>query len=364
MKWVFYNAREAFPRYEGLWNEINRAQGNHILLDSQFVGALVRHFASEQTLLGISDNSSPSLVIVDRSRNGFWQTFQPAQSPLGLILISDGKTVIEQIESLIRELPGYALGFAVLQQDPDFSAFYDLSVTPKMDTIDYVKTSRITLQGCFKQYWQRLGRYYVDDLRRQDRRLSERGVELKLVIQRNEENVNDCIREHGRLEETGWKGKQGTAITADNRQGMFYREILQAFCTQEEGVIYQLLFNGKIVASDLCLERNGMLIVLKIAYDESLKGLSPGKLLHREMLQSLFNAGNIKVLEWYGRLHDWQIKLGSEPRTMYHLNFYRYRWVAVARRHVKTALGLYNGWLRRCGITGRTLPGPETASGS
>ena len=88
MGWVFRSARNTFDEYRERWDEINKRCGNHILLDSVFVGALIRHFASDQTLLGISnDDSKPGMLIVDKVRPGFWQTFQPSQGPLGLILL-------------------------------------------------------------------------------------------------------------------------------------------------------------------------------------------------------------------------------------------------------------------------------------
>ena len=53
------------------------------------------------------------------------------------------------------------------------------------------------------------------------------------------------------------------------------------------------------------------MVVLKIAYDENLQGISPGKFIHREILKRLFQEGKTRTLEWYGRVHEWQKKLGS-----------------------------------------------------
>ena len=102
--------------------------------------------------------------------------------------------------------------------------------------------------------------------------------------------------------------------------------------------MYQLLFNQQVVACDLCLERDGTTVVLKIAYDESLKGLSPGKFLHREILRSLFADGKTKVLEWYGRVHEWQQKLDSKERAMFHVNYFRQKWVPVTRQLIRKAV--------------------------
>ena len=93
-------------------------------------------------------------------------------------------------------------------------------------------------------------------------------------------------------------------------RGNFTSEILQRFCAQGEGVIYRLLFNGKTVASQLGIQRNGMLILLKMAYDENFKEFSPGFLLQREIIRSNFSQRTVKVIEFYGRVRDgWTFKV-------------------------------------------------------
>ena len=348
MSWVFLNARASFDKYREKWDEINKKCGNHILLDSVFVSSLIRHFASDQTLLGIStDAIYPGMSILDRSRPGFWQTFQPSQEPLGLIVLGNSDGVRKQIATLIGDLPGYCVGLSVTQQDPDFTLFANLNDSPTVESCDYAATSRIVLSGTFEEFWKRTGRYFVDDLRRQTRRLEEKGIRINFQAERDPGRVAECIRDYAKLEESGWKAREGTAVTGEGKQGLFYRDVLEKFCSRGEGVVYRITFNGAVVASDLCLERDGMVVVLKIAYDENLQGISPGKFIHREILKRLFEEGKTRTLEWYGRVHEWQKKLGSSARTMFHLNFYRNAWVPVARDLIKATRGTLNRSVNR-----------------
>jgi hypothetical protein len=342
MKWIFENARHSFDRHQRMWDDLNKERGNHILLDSIFVGALIRHFASPKALLGIAENGA-GMIVVDSSYSGFWRSFQPSQAPLGLVLLRDEHCVVEQIRELFRSLPGYALGVAITQQDPDFTVFANTTADLRLaETLEYITTSRINIKGEFDEYWKNRGRYYVDDLRRQTRRLEEQKIHMEFQEDLDVRNMGECIKDYGKLEEVGWKGEEGTAVGASNQQGRFYREILERFCCRGEAVVYKLLFNGQTVASDLCLRRDGMLVVLKIAYDEGFQKLSPGKFIHREILRSLFRERKIRTLEWYGRLHEWQRKLDSVPRTMFHVNIYRNEWIPMARRIVKGTWGLVN----------------------
>ena len=43
MSWQFFRASECFDKFRQDWDAINRARGDHILLDSRFVAFLLRH---------------------------------------------------------------------------------------------------------------------------------------------------------------------------------------------------------------------------------------------------------------------------------------------------------------------------------
>jgi hypothetical protein len=345
MTWTFLNARHFYDEHRHKWDAINRSQAHHILLDSVFVGALVRYFGSDKTVLAISDDETkPGMLILTRVRSGFWQTFQPAQGPLGLILLSNRDNLEAQIVKLIQHLPGYPLCLSVCQQDPDFTCFEKIGESAKIQVIDYIRTARLSLKGTFEEYWQKRGKDLARNLDRRCRQLAKRGIEFELLVDRSPECVAGCIREYSALETSGWKFTQGTAVSAEGVQGKFYREILERFCMVGEGVIYRLLFNGKTVASQLGLQRNGMLVLLKMAYDENFKEFSPGFLLQREIIRSNFSQSTVKVIEFYGRVRDgWTSKWTDEIRTMYHINFYRYDFVSAARSLIKHCHRLFRG---------------------
>jgi hypothetical protein len=345
MTWLISPARESFLRYRDEWDRINQQRGNHILLDSRFIDPLLRNFGSGKMLLAVHENAqAPGMTLIEPARPGFWQTFQPGQAPLGaIVLMGGGDGAAQSMGELLHALPGFALGFSVTQQDPDFTCFGNLNGTPQVETLDYIQTPRLTISGKYEDYWKQRSKNLTHNLSRQRRRLKEQGGVLELAMDRNAEAVADALHEYGLLESTGWKGEEGSAVAADNVQGRFYREMLENFCNRGEAVIYRLRLNGKTVASDLCVERGGTLVILKTAYDENVQGLSLGLLLHQQIFQSVFEEGKIKVIEFYGRLRDWHTKWTNEIRTMYHINFYRSAWVPKARKILKTATSLGGG---------------------
>lgn len=329
MSWSFKLALGPFDEVLNDWDALNRSRSNHLLLDSRFVAALLRHFGGRGVLLGVhNDSRKPGMALVVKKRVGVWETFQPSQAPLGLILLGYRDGTGEGLSEMLRQLPGYSLQLSVLQQDPDYSSLPRVPGQRCVEHMDYIRTARLPVAGTFAEYWKGRGTNLRHSLARRRRRLVENGYTLELVVHRNPQSVAACVREYGRLESRGWKGKDGTAVAEDNSQGRFYREVLEAFCATGEAAIYQLLLNGEVAACDLCLRRGGMLVVLKTTYDERFATFSPALLMRQEIMQRIFAENVIRSVEFYGRVMDWHTRWADDIRTMYHVTCFRHPWVA------------------------------------
>lgn len=341
MSWAFESARAGFERHAQEWDALNMERGNHILLDSRFVGTLLRSFATPATLLCVSTRPDKrGIVLLDRGRFGFSSTFQPSQSPLGLILLESAPLATPMLGDLMRRLPGYALGISILHQDPDYTVFPREHLSRDSEWVSYIDTGRVRLEGTFQDYWHGRGKNLTHNLERQRRRLREGGKSLQLSIVRDSTRAGDCVATYGRLEDTGWKAAQGTAVAPNNAQGRFYRAVLETFLARHEAVVFHLELDGRVIASDLCLVRDGMLVILKTAYDASIEGLSPGLLLHQEILEHCYATDSVRVIEFYGRIRDWHTKWTGEFRRMYHVNLYRTPWARAAHAIARSGLSL------------------------
>lgn len=337
MQWELAPAREAIARYWDEWDGINHATSNHVLLDSGFVEALVRYFAPPDAVLALCRAEGAEAAAVLRPvRKGFWETLAPGQSPLGLVVARNSSTIRSQMRTLLRQLPGYALGLSVLQQDLDQSSFRSLTEDAMIDRVEYQTTGRVILKGTFEDYWHGRGKDLVGNQARRRRRLVEAGHKVTLVEDRDPSVVADRIAEYGCLEESGWKGKDGTAVSMTNAQGAFYRDVFEHFCRNGEGTVYRLQLDGRTIASQLAVHRDEMLVFLKMTYDESFAKYAPGYLLREEILKTLFAQEKIKQVEFYGKVREgWTTKWTDEVHTMYHYNIYRHRWVAEAKKMAK-----------------------------
>jgi hypothetical protein len=337
LSWIIRSALDEFNKFAYHWDRLNRECENHLLLDSVFVGGLVKYFASKYTLVAISqDPRRPGMALIEPSKFGCWRTFTPSQSIIGLIQLGNGTDQHGQIQSLMGELPGYALSFSITQQDPEILARVNVVENNTIECVEYMQTVRLTLSGTFEEYWKGRSKNLTHNLSRQRRRLADQNSRLELVTYRDPIDMPNCVARYGTMESAGWKAQEGTAIAPDNDQGLFYRQIMEAFCGRGEGVVYELVLDGKTIASDLCLERNGTLIILKTTYDESLNGISPGLLMHQSIVEALYQDGRIAVIEFYGRVRDWHTKWTGEVRAMHHLNIYRHSWVFRTRDLIKS----------------------------
>lgn len=358
MTWTLEPARTSFDRHAKDWDGLNREHGSHILFDSRFVSGLVRHFATPTTIVATSTRTGRrAIALLDRGGMGFVSTFQPSQSPLGLLLLESKDIAVPMMRELMRRLPGFPLGISILHQDPDHTFFPMLGPDPASANVPYIETGRIRLQGTFQDYWKSRSKNLTHNLGRQRRRLAEEGKALQLRVVRDPGRVADCVATYGRLEGSGWKAEQGTAVAADNPQGNFYREMFEGFLSSGEGTIFQLDLDGRVIASDLCLERDGMMVILKTAYDGGTEGLSPGLLLHQEILEYCFATDRIRLIEFYGRARDWHRKWTQDFRGMYHVNLYRAAWAARAHTLARRGLGL----LKRARAPRDTPPGAGPA---
>jgi len=333
MSWKFESAIGSFDSLRPLWDDFNRARSSHILLDSGFVSCLLKHFANGEVLFGhSSDSSNPGAALLISRGKGRWETFQPSQAPIGLFLSGTPDSNGEALHLLTRKLPGYALELSVLQQDPDYSFLPLAESRPGLERLDYIQTARITMTGAFEEYWKQRGSNLRHNLARRRRRMAEKHLTGELVVRRAPGEVADAIREYGRLESAGWKAKAGTAVSRDNAQGRFYRDIFEHFCERGEAVIYQFMVGDKIVASDLCLLRNGMMVVLKTAFDEAFNEFSPALMMREDIMKQLFAENQVRVVEFYGRVMEWHTRWSDEIRTLYHVNCLRHLWVGSLKK--------------------------------
>jgi hypothetical protein len=345
VSWKFYPASEFFI-YMPVWDALNEEGGNSPLLGSEFVLASLRCFgAGNEKLAILGDPLRPDAMAILVTGNGLsWNSFQPSQAPIGFWLMRPALILEGVLTSLLHALPGLVMG--VTQQDP-------LLMLRPVDTgrllsFDYIDTMHIDLNMDYQSYWQARGKNLRQNMRTVCNRLEKNGLSYQLHCIRTADQVAFSMEHFARMESSGWKGIEGTAVQFDGVQGRFYVDLLQKFCEQGMGFIYYLTFNEAIVAMDLCICRNGLLIVLKTTYDEASHEYSPAMLLHQQLVKCLLPLADFKRLEFYGKARDWQLRLTDQSRTLYHVNVYRWAWLRrIMQERIRWSRKINSNTLKR-----------------
>jgi len=310
-----------FEEQSEKWDRLNQKGPQSPLLTAMFLRPLIQEFGTGDEILAVYGKHDPVAMAILRRQTRFaWQTFQPAQAPLGAWMQMPEADTEELALSLIRTLPGIGLVVGITQLDPEMVRRPKDS--PVIQTVDYIQTSRISIQGSFDEYWAQRGKNLRHNLKRQRNQLATRAVEYHIDTVASPSEVAAAVAEYSKLESAGWKAKTGTAVGRDDAQGRFYTQLLQAHCALGQGRIYRFWLGGQVVAMDLCVDNGATFVILKTGYDETITNLSPAMLMREEYFRELFGT-RVRRIEFYGRVMDWHTKWSSEMRTLYHINCYR-----------------------------------------
>ena len=345
--WRLYPIKQ-FRELRAVWDRLNQRSGNSPVLESAFVSPLLHHFAKGDEIIAVHEGISDfnAMGIFRRRLNGVWDTFQPSQAPLGLWINEQDLSPVGLLRTLQVNLPGIALSVGI--QRLDSSIHLRPSDSEMCHTLDSISTYSIPVHGKFDDYWLLCSKNLRKNLRRQFNKLARLGVNVRLEQVTQEFEIGSVLREYGGLESSGWKGQAGTAVHPDNVQGRFYREALEVFCSTKRCVVFQYKFDDRVVAMDLCIVSNGVLINLKSAYDESIKSMSPSMLMLHDYLKLAFDQGAASRIEFLGPEMEWNTQWAGESRKLYHINHHRWPWISsvirapvmsVIRRRIATRAG-------------------------
>jgi CelD/BcsL family acetyltransferase involved in cellulose biosynthesis len=135
-------------------------------------------------------------------------------------------------------------------------------------------------------------------LRRKRRRLEERG---KVTLERVEggEALDLWLEEGFRIERSGWKAKNGTAVSQDPRTLGFYTQLAHRAAAEGQLALYFLKLDGQPIAFQFGLSYGGRYLAMKPGYDEAYADVSPGQLLTESLIEDCVRRG-IRELDLLG----------------------------------------------------------------
>ena len=139
-------------------------------------------------------------------------------------------------------------------------------------------------RGDYETATRRMSGSFRRNLRRLSRRAAEAGG-LRWESISDPSRLPEAFEEFLRLEASGWKGEQGSAIRCNPALLHYYRELLGSSGPQGHYRINLLRLGEQPIAAQLVVQSGRTLHLLKIASSETHANLSPGHLALEHTLQ-------------------------------------------------------------------------------
>ncbi|MFG6457978.1 GNAT family N-acetyltransferase [Roseateles sp. BYS96W] len=314
------------------WDRLNdQLMGAHPLLASSFVEPLLRQFGETGVVLAMADQGGhviAMLLLNPQPRAlGVWSSFLPSQMQIGPTLLPPKL----DIGGLLAVLPGYAAELDLLCNDPHFCDLRDLPGR-SVESMPHALTMSVNLRGGFDDYWAQRPRKLIQNMRRYLRRLQGEGEGegqgqgqgdgFRIVTAAAD--MDAAVARYAALEGSGWKGREGTAITSSNAQGRFYAELMRTCATQGQALVYELWHGQDLLASRMLLIRGNMVVMLKTAFHEAFDRFAPGRVLLLRTLEDLFKRVPDGVVEFYTNAEADLLAWSTSQRWINHVSIYRH----------------------------------------
>ena len=115
--------------------------------------------------------------------------------------------------------------------------------------------------------------------------------EVKFELVTHEGDFNQLTEDFLRIESSGWKGKQGTALACAPSTEAFYRELVQRSAAAGKIRFLSLKLDGKRIGMISDLHSGNVVYSYKSGYDEAFAKYSPGRQVELKNVEFLHQAG-------------------------------------------------------------------------
>ena len=348
MEWTLETHAEATPAVIGDWEHLREgiAPQNPALAHA-FLGALTAYFGNGREVIAIGRvNGLPKAgAIVQPTGLGTASAFVPGQACLSPILIDPDLDPGTALSGLMRRLRGSSALLRLPQVDPWLVSVDGIAEVLPIDKAVFGTSFSINVAQDFDTYWGTRAKRLRYNIRKAFRKTEAAGINVGFRTIRDVMDISEGVAVHGDLEGSGWKGQAGTAIRANNEQGRFYTEVLTAYAQQGNTLICQLLFDQQPAASLLCIRSSTTVIVLKTAFQEAFKSLSPGRLVDYFFLKMCCEDDQLSIADMYTKASPSDLSWATDTRDLMDVNVYSSRLVralARSRRAIAQRIALRN----------------------
>lgn len=333
--------RGSFAGLEHEWNELAQACGDELFYRHEFVRVWIDNFASGQRLR----------VLLVR---------EPSGRLVGALPLLERREVLYGVplRQLIATANAHSCRFDLLARAPgpvSHALLEYLRADDRWDALRLVDVpeagagwallSAAREQGFPSGSWSSLDSPYIElpasyeelsarqhpkfkaNCRRRRKKLEGLGkVEFEKVT--GGPMLDAALEEGFWLEQSGWKGSNGTAMAQARDTHGFYVELARTAKHYGALSLSFLRVDGRAVAFHFALEHGGRYLLLKPGYDEAISECSPGQLLMENVVADCIARG-LRELDFLGPDMVW--KRDWTDRSRRHGWIYLFRDSALGR---------------------------------
>lgn len=169
--------------------------------------------------------------------------------------------------------------------------------------------------GKWDEYFRSISSQRRYDYQRKRKRLERAGqVTIRVESPASRSELSCLLEEVYRIEGSGWKGRAGSALIANESIRRFMARFSELACKRGSLRVCFLCVQGIAIATILGIEQEGRFWVLKIGYDEQWARCSPGIQITMETIRYAFE-NHLEAYEFLGSEEPWQ---AMWPRSQHH----------------------------------------------
>lgn len=145
------------------------------------------------------------------------------------------------------------------------------------------------------------------------RRKLEREHEVRYALLEPPEDLERELTEGMKVEASGWKGRDGTAVLSSPATRDFHYSMASAYRDVGLLAMSKVYIDDQLVAFDLCVDDGKRAYLLKTGYDERFRRLAPGLVMRYLVVEHCFNA-DYQSHELLGAEADWKLLFATGER--------------------------------------------------
>lgn len=330
---------EELARYETAWNELLLFTDIELpMLSYEWVVSHLEHRLNvDQDWLCVLVHDEDGLVavlpLVISTKQIIGRKYKFATPPyLADFLIKpgrEGEILPLMVDHLIDSLPGlFVIDINDVDELSSLAIYSDLNRT---DNFYKVRTSNrrcsiLKTVGSHSEYENSLSKNFKRVLKRAEKKLGKlSNVRTEIIFPSDDHN--NYLDEFLKLEDSGWKGKEGGNAISLSPERIAMKRAMVKRLSSKGSIGWQFLYaEGNLIAAQMSVKFGSGLTIPKIAYDEDYSRYSPGSVILRETIKYAFQDDEIVRINLLTDM-DWHNSWNVSKRDISHVYIFPRRVV-------------------------------------